>query len=126
MTYQLRVQANNPVYGISNYVDVVPAQNQVTYLDPSQMFTLQQQQQVQQQATAAAAAAAATQQVTAQHHHQQQQHHPTASTTPSTGNQTNEMSVSSTVKLTCSYVSDNHDFGWLVSRVLFGVKRAYH
>merc|ERR1712106_1059889 len=66
------------------------------------MFTLQQQQQVQQQVqqhvqqqATAAAAAAATQQANAQHHHQQQHqhHHPTASTTPSTGNQINEMSL---------------------------------
>jgi hypothetical protein len=38
--------AGNPVYGISNYVDVVPQQNQV-YIDPSQMFTIQQAAQLQ-------------------------------------------------------------------------------
>jgi len=72
------MQANNPVYGISNYVDVVPSQNQVTYLDPSQMFTLQQQQQVQQQA------------IQQQQTPQQQAN---TTTTPSTTNQTSEMSL---------------------------------
>lgn len=74
-------QANNPVYGISNYVDVVPAQNQVAYLDPSQMFTLQQQQQ--QQATQPQQQQATQQQVT--------------TTVPSTQNQTTEMAVSRSI-----------------------------
>ena len=95
------------------------------------MFTLQQQQQVQQQVqqhvqqqATAAAAAAATQQANAQHHHQQQHqhHHPTASTTPSTGNQINEMSVSRTIKLTCSFVGANCFNEWLVSRLCLGCK----